>query len=71
MTGRDVLDSLANPFSGPNSAVGNWARDEDDAGSNIGGSWSRSMSMAMSLSELAKTDSTEMANIEVNSNRLV
>jgi len=62
-TGRDVLESLANPFSGPNSVGG----DDDDEVSNAGGSRSRRMSMAMSLTEVAKMDSTAMANIEVNS----
>ena len=62
-TGRDVLESLANPFSGPNSVGG----DDDDDVSIAGSSKSRRMSMAMSLTELAKTDSTTMANIEVNS----
>jgi hypothetical protein len=65
-TGRDVLESLANPFSGPNSAIGNFGWDDDDEGSNAGGLKSRSMSMAMSLTEVAKTDSTEMVNIQVN-----
>ena len=64
-TGRDVLESLANPFSGPNSAIGNLGGDDDDEGSNAGGFKSRSMSMAMSLTEIAKTDSTEMMNIQV------
>jgi hypothetical protein len=64
-TGRDMLESPGNPFSGPNSAI-NLGWNNDEEGSNAGGLKSRSMSMAMSLMEVAKTDSTEMANIEVN-----
>lgn len=64
-TGRDVLESLSNPFSGPNSAAGHFG-DDDDEGSNAGGLKSRSMSMAMSLTDIAQTDSTNITNIEVS-----
>ncbi|KAF8332094.1 uncharacterized protein EI90DRAFT_924685 [Cantharellus anzutake] len=61
MTGRDVLDSLENPFgSGPNSAA--FPENEDDE-SDAGGLKSRRMSMAMSLTDVSKSDATNVKNI--------
>ena len=65
-TGREVLDSLENPFgSGPNSAAMGDGNDDDD-GSSSGGLKSRRMSMAMSLTDLSRGDATALDAIAVS-----
>ncbi|KAF9515510.1 hypothetical protein BS47DRAFT_780651 [Hydnum rufescens UP504] len=62
-TGREVLDSLENPFgSGPNSAAMGDGND-DEEGSSSGGLKSRRMSMAMSLTDLSRGDATALDTI--------
>ncbi len=63
-TGRDVLNSLESPFgSGPNSAA---IPDNDEEESDISGIKSRRMSMAMSLTDVSRSDVTNVENIAVS-----
>ena len=63
-TGRDVLNSLENPFgSGPNSAAIPDNEEEESDSSDIKG---RRMSMAMSLTDISKSDVTNVENIAVS-----
>ncbi|KAG8969496.1 hypothetical protein FRC03_002357 [Tulasnella sp. 419] len=63
-TGRDLLSTLENPFSGPNSAIGADDEHEEDGHSNMPPKKGRAMSMAASLSEVASLDSTTLEHIQ-------
>ena len=66
-TGKELLYSLENPFSGPNSAVGVDPGDEEEmTGPGAQRRKSRSLSMAASLTDLATQDSTVPESIEVS-----